>query len=217
MRDAGPDIDSGPEDAGLTIDLQDGVSPGPEYSGTRDTTLYEGSPGLSHGADGTCDVDAFDSESNGAESTAIAWDVSMIPAGNRVVSVSVTLTPGIAGDEHDSFEIYELLRPWVELDATWIDSSAGTPWEIAGARGGSDRGLLLGIIPANPAPAGAPPIIAPLNERGVAVVQRWIDDPPTNYGVIIASDDNDNGVRIQCRETAIPTERPRLTIGYSPR
>jgi hypothetical protein len=47
------------------------------------------------------------------------------------------------------------------------------------------------------------------------VVQGWVDDPSTNYGIIIADPNNTNGADFYSREAADASQRPQLTVNTS--
>ncbi|MBC7975028.1 MAG: DUF3616 domain-containing protein, partial [Myxococcales bacterium] len=52
-----------------------------------------------------------------------------------------------------------------------------------------------------------------LNSAGVAAVQRWVANPSTNHGIVIASASNDNRLELASREDA-KANRPRLEVSW---
>jgi hypothetical protein len=124
------------------------------------------------------------------------------------VALSFDVTNGTV----DSYEIYEAKRPWDENQATWNAASAGQNWQTPGAQGANDRGsTVLGVLT-----GGAGAKTFNLNAAGMAVVQKWIDNPATNFGFVIqdysASSDD---LRLRSREAAALASRPKITIVYA--
>jgi hypothetical protein len=142
----------------------------------------------------------------------LKWDLSAIPPGNTIQSVSVTVT--VFDKSVDEFEIYELKRNWVESEATWNVASAGSEWQIAGAQGVKDRGsTVLGTLTAST--NGVKTLN--FNADGLAVVQGWIDQPSTNHGITIQDYTNSqHSIGLLSRETTSNTARPMLTISFLP-
>jgi hypothetical protein len=101
----------------------------------------------------------------------------------------------------------------VEREATWLVYKAGATWEVAGAKGASDRGTTVrGVIQASSTGAHG----VTLNSAGVQLVQSWVDHPSWNHGFIITDPANTDGVDFSSREAATATLRPRLTVTYVP-
>lgn len=187
----------------ITHSFQDGVFPDSSYTGTWDTKIYVSNPTNNYGANDNMDVDG-----SPQEAALLRWDLSSIPPGALVHSVSIGLD--VIGTSKDAYEFYELRRPWREREATWNLSSAGSPWQVAGANGTADRGnAVLGAITSSV--LGWTTI--ELNAAGIAVVQSWIDRPETNHGLVIqdylsASDK----IEFRTSEASTPTLRPRIDI-----
>ena len=55
-----------------------------------------------------------------------------------------------------------------------------------------------------------------LNAAGLAKLMTWIDQPSLNFGFVVASTSNADGLDIATRENATVANRPRLTIVYLP-
>ena len=54
-----------------------------------------------------------------------------------------------------------------------------------------------------------------LNASGLAKVRQWVDSPAQNFGLIMASASNTNGLDFAAREAATVADRPRPTITYA--
>jgi hypothetical protein len=131
--------------------------------------------------------------------------------GSNIQSAVITLN--VTGKSSDEYEFYPMQRTWIESEATWDEYAIGQSWEISGADGTADRSsMVMGSITA---PATGNYTIS-LNTAGVAVVQSWVDDPSSNYGIIIMDYINaSDGLDINSRETGIIANRPKLTVTYS--
>ncbi len=193
LNDDGPEL--------ITLSFQEGLS---GYDGAHDTWIESTAPDANHGNSTTLYVDGSPDMSS-----LLYWDLSIIPSGSTVESVDLQFNV-LDGSSID-YELYELLPPWVESEATWNEYASGQSWQTAGANGFQDRGsTVLGAI--NSSSTGL--YTFSLNAAGVAVVQSWIDDPSSNHGFIILDYDYTNGVDLSSRETGAVSERPKLTVSY---
>jgi hypothetical protein len=188
----------------ITLAFQDGVSPTTAYRGTRDARLESGSPTTSGGAlslqgDGTPDT-----------SSLLQWDITAIPSGSVVQSASITLNT--TNTSVDSYEFYQVLRPWLEAEVTWNESAAGSPWQIAGAMGAADASTtVLGAMTATAAGQAT----VQLNAAGVQAVQAWVNNPTSNFGLLLADYTAATDLVVfTSREGNVAANRPRLTVTY---
>ena len=186
----------------VSVSFQDGVD---GYAGTRDTKLISQDPNTNFGDATTLELDG-----SPLKSSLLYWDLASIPAGSVVQSVDVTVN--ISNASGHVYEFYELLRPWVESDATWNEYASGQSWQVAGADDSLDRGsTVLGSI------SGAKGLATiSLNAAGVAMVQAWVDNPSSNHGFIILNYINaKNGLDFSSRENGTASKHPKLTVTYS--
>jgi hypothetical protein len=193
----------------LVRSFQDGVSPAPDYAGTRDTSLSWRAPGANLGAAEFLPVHkANDSQFHAL----VKWDVSAIPPGSRVVAAEAALfVTGVAAGP--GYRAYEVRRPWEELEATWKAATSSAPWQIAGAQSDQDRGSRV-LFTLAPEAAGWRTF--PLTEAGLAAVQAWVNAPAANHGILIASPVGHNMWEFYSRESSSPERRPKLTVTYLP-
>lgn len=195
--------------AARTVLLQNGVD---SYAGSADTVLSQSRPTTAGGTATTLSVDG-DEPSGSGQDTAILlrWDVSSIPPGSVVQQVSLAVR--VTDPSSNSYPIMALQRAWTESSATWAVAQAGLAWEVAGAQGGSDRApTALASLTAT----ATGPSQVNWNAPGVAAVQRWVDAPAQNFGIILASAGNANGLDIASREHATVSARPALSVTYLP-
>jgi hypothetical protein len=101
-----------------------------------DTKISKNAPTTKHaaptGADGNEPTD-----SGNDIYALIKWDLSVVPAGSKVSSVSVTLN--VTNASKATYQVYGLKRAWVKSAATWLRYAADSPWEVAGAKGSLER------------------------------------------------------------------------------
>ncbi len=131
--------------AQVTMSFQDGVN---GYTGTRDTKLLSGTPITNYGSATTLEIDG-----SPAESSILYWDLASIPLGNVIQSVDITVN--ITNGSSHTYELYELLRPWVEGQVTWnVDAGFGElsgNWSSNNGSGSYGGGLRY-------TPADIPPV-----------------------------------------------------------
>jgi len=185
---------------------------------TADTSIHEYYSTTNYGGDTTSRFDGDEPGGSGKDVySLLRWDLSSMPAGSRVDSASVTLN--VTNPSTQTYQAYDLKSPWVGSAATWQLYAAGQPWEIAGARGSLDRGMQVGSV--SPSATGKRTFtLSP------ALVQRWMDDPSSNHGIVIANAANTDGVAFanaantdgvafSTREAADASLRPSLSVNYS--
>ena len=192
--------------------FQDAVCPNAGYAGTTDAYLSQAGPGSNFGTSTTLLVDGDDPGGTGNDkASVIRWDVSSIPAGSTVESAQITFN--ITDPTTSLYELYQLVRMWDEGVVSWTAAAAGDNWQTAGAQGASDRNsIVLGEL--SVAATGIHTFA--LNTDGVAAVQSWVDSSATNQGIMIANSASGNGVDFSSREVGTATNRPKLTVAYTP-
>lgn len=194
----------------VLVELQDGLG---GYVGAADTYLSLGAPTNPFGTSSSL----FAGVQVSSQSSALMrWNVTAIPPLSVVTSAELSvdvfqdIAPGAA------IELYEVKRDWDEGSATWQEARSGIPWEVAGARGTTDRGAdVLGAL--GPADAGTRSA-AQFGDAGLALVQRWIDGPANNLGVVIQDFGGLDELGFRSREASVSTLRPvlRITVLASP-
>jgi hypothetical protein len=165
-----------------TLTLRDGETFDGGYAGTRDLAILGG-----------VSIDVYNPEANydgltvtmaDADpvdmSALLRFNVTAVPTDATVTSAALVLE--VTNDTPDSYFVYEAQRRWLAGEATWKLARAGVPWATPGAhdettdRGTSVLATLTGAIGSR---------TFPLNAAGVAVVQKWVNDPALNLGLVI--------------------------------
>lgn len=145
-------------------------------------------------------------DSGSQASTALMYfDVSAIPAGATVTAASLTLhtTPTGGGDP---VQVYPILEGW-SSSATWFERSGGQLWASPGAEPPSRGTTAIGTFPGTSNDTDYTAALDP------ATVQGWLEGP--NLGVAIAMAGN-NATLVRSSNSSITTERPLLSVTYTP-
>ena len=197
--------------ASATVTFRQGVSPA-GYAGAKDVYITDG-------ADTPWNPDVnyngWQVEVDTGESALMRWDLSVIPAGATISAASITLN--VVNDSTQKYSLYECLKPWVDTQATWNQYATGVPWATAGANNtgttSPDRGTTALNLDALTGAVGVHTYR--LNTSGVAVVQKWLDNPSSNHGFVSVPGSNSDGFGWDDAESTTPTNRPRLNVTYS--
>src|SRR5262245_20061530 len=138
------------------------------------------------------------------------WTLAGIPTGAVVTGVDITFT---VDETSGTYDVFEIVRPWTESQVTWRQASNGVPWDLSTSAAGARGGTVLGVFSA---PVGTPPfpVTFSLNAAGIAVVQRWVDTPASNQGLVIFDPTDPDGTNIMSSENATVATRPKLTVRY---
>ncbi len=176
------------------------------YFGSSGTFIREGDPTRAYGNGPLLIADGDAPYLSGKDDRIlIRWGDLTVPVGSTLekAEIWVYVTDPTLGAP---FMVYEVRRPWSAATATWQ-----TPWATAGASSPTDM---------NPEPIGEflptstgwHPI--PLSASGIALVQRWVDDPGTNYGFMIMHGENPNAVAFASTTYSEENRRPILSVGF---
>jgi hypothetical protein len=192
----------------VTIMFQDGVFPTPAYTGTQDAWLRGSQPNTNTGSDTRMDADSDSSGSD--EWSVIRWTIADIPAGAVVQSATISID--VNDESVTPYNLYAILKNWVENQVTFNSVRSDQAWQTPGAAGATDRGPVVGVLDTQNTD-GIKSIV--LNAAGIALVQSWIDNPTSNNGIITANDAATDGLEMRTSEYGTLTSRPKLSISYS--
>lgn len=195
----------------ITTSFQNGVGPSASYAGTIDASINQNQPTTNFASAPTILIDGDDPGNSGRDlSTLIKWDVAAIPPGSSVKSAAIRFN--VVNVSSLTYEAYEMKRTWSETQATWNQYATGAAWQTAGALGANDRGSTpLGTLTG--ATTGAHTVT--LNAAGLALLQRWVNTPSTNKGLVLSDGANWDGCDLSSSEAATASQRPQLTVTYS--
>ncbi len=198
--------------AAAAVSFQNGVSPTANYAGATDTNIEEATPTTADGADVSLHAD-FDFP-NGTQKNIeglLRFDLSAIPVGSTITSA--TLTVNVTNRTTGAgYALYPLARAWSATQATWNSTASASAWATAGARGASDRGAsAVGIL----APTATGSTTVTLNAAGLAAVTGWVANPAKNFGLVIDTASDPDGLVVDSSNATTPANRPKLSIAYT--
>jgi hypothetical protein len=202
---------------GVTATFRQGVT---GYTGCTDNVIAFG-PDLSNG---NWDRAPLIAAQNAELSRfLLAFDLSSLPTDTDVQQAVIELHSG--DPQSAPSNVYAVSRPWTESAATWSMFDGVSAWEAPGASGATDRATtLLGAY----APTALGLNSFALNAAGVQEVQRWVNDPSANHGLLFdypatttygwtyGSETSDSSLRPALRITAIIPNTPGTNDGGTP-
>ena len=208
---------------------------------SKDNTIFsETTSTLSNGAGQN--TFAGSTANGDARRALIRFDLSSIPAGSTISSVTLTMSLSKAPDTGTphTVTLKRVTRDWGEGasnapgeegggatalagDATWNcavynGSSCGTAWTL---QGGDFAGAVSAAIPVTwndpPPPAVENQTWGPTAQM-TADVQGWLSDANANFGWIVIGDESvlATARRFNSREHPDAATRPRLVVTYTP-
>ena len=187
-----------------------GASPDPSYQGFADTAISANWPTQDNGTNPYVSMDAEDPTGSGKPLRAlIQWEIPARTVSGKVRAVAMELTV-VNHSGGVTYSINPLLRPWSELKASWNRALEVANWETPGATGPTDSStVLLGQIGATQVGR----LTVWLADAGVAQVQAWVDDPSTNFGMLLGrTTSGANGLDFDSGESDVLADRPGLYL-----
>jgi len=141
----------------------------------------------------------------------LRFDVSSIPRGSKVQEATLSLyLKSRTNPNPMTLNVYRLLRPWTAGEATWTQARDGEPWARPGADAArKDRALIVDDAQPAPDPRNW------VNLRVTDAVQSWVNDPASNYGLLVKGIGPAH-VRYEFASAEAPEVklRPRLRVVY---
>ena len=191
-----------------TLVFQDGTN---GYAGTRDTYLSERYGNKNYGATTVLYVDGDTSNTKWRELSALLYfDISSIPKSATVTAATLSLF--VTDATTTSYPIYGLNRSWNEFQSTWLRPLNGQQWQSSGAKGTFDRDPSpLAVFATNSTGNNT----TELDSIGIAKLQKWVSNPESNFGFMIASPTNSDELAFHSHEIASVVQRPKLVVTYT--
>jgi len=196
----------------ITVTFQYGLN---GYTGVHDATISNyGDSGVNYGIDPGLWLRWQRSSLTSVRSALLRFDVSSIPSQATVLQARLYLyaTVNTNPAELDAL-IFRVLRPWQEMETTWLQAQAGTPWAAPGANGaGADRAV-------------QPTDRITLTTRFTwvsadvtSLTQYWVSNPGQNYGLLLQPTGTGDSANVQytiaSSQYPDPTLRPILEVTY---
>ncbi len=177
------------------IVLQDGLN---SYTGTRDTYLYDVSPGTVRGGELTFiqDVNTGDDRTS-----LLKFDLAPIPTGSTITSATLAFNVDTEGQ---GFAMYRMLQAWDEATISFTSNGGHFAADNSDA-----ESTINASWPGNDGYTGPITVTVP-----PSTIQDWIDGTLPNNGWLMLATHPDDGQQLSSRESASQAIRPKLTIGY---
>jgi hypothetical protein len=137
----------------------------------------------------------------------LQFDLSALAPGTAITAAELHIWT--AADPGEPCSFYEVLEAWDEGTATWNSRANGQLWTTAGAYPPSRASTVAGTISPSATNTEYTVTIDP------AVVASWVTTPATNFGLAMATVNND-GPRFESREFATVARRPYLRVTHVP-
>lgn len=196
-------------------------------SPSADNTLYESATGaLSNGAGSHLFTGRTGQSSNSTRRGLLKFDISSIPAGTTITSVSLRLTENRGRNGTRTVGVHKVSSDWGEgtsnasgnegsgttattNDATWIHTFSNTgTWTTAGGDFASTASATTSVSgTGNYTWTGA---------QMIADVQDWLDNG-NNFGWIVVGNQSTSSTakRFATKENSTASSRPELTVTYT--
>ncbi len=180
-----------------------------------DTYMARWSPDAINGANTRLLVRYHSGNQNEEFSALLRFDLSAIPAGATVQSAVLTLTV----TEQDAanwldLDVFKLLRPWEEMQATWKQATSSVAWTTPGANGSDDRAITRSATArVNAGPGGT------VSFALTSLAQEWVNSPAGNQGLLLRPTLPINNMTMTYRFASLdrwdPAWRPKLVVTYT--
>ncbi len=204
-----------------------------EFAPSKDNTIYQDSQGtLSNGAGSWIFAGVNGAQGgNRVMRSLLAFDLSSIPPGSTINSVSLRLTqtnPNNRNSDTAGVTIHRLQKDWGEGssnadsgeaggaqattgDATWRHTFFDSQfWNVVGGDFSQTASATLNV-------QGNGTYTWQSTAQLVADVQGWVDSPQTNFGWLLRGEEGggQGTVKRFNARTMSPTSRPLLTVDYT--
>jgi hypothetical protein len=146
----------------------------------------------------------------------LKFDTSVIPQGATIVSAKLTLSTNwyVSVPGRGTYVgVYGLNRNWVPSEATWNRAAETTTWHTPGAQHVTDRDQ----VPIDTTIVDA--VNSAFSWDITALVSEWVQNPASNYGLILIADLLSVEYRFCSMEWGNPEDlstKPLLEISYVP-
>lgn len=194
----------------------------------HDAAIYEESGSLANGSG--MYLFAGENGQGNIRRSLLSFDIAAaLPAGSQITSVTLRLDCNQAASPSEAVTVHRLLASWSEGpsdpsggegsgvaagagDVTWTQRNfgAGQPWSVPGGD----------FVATSSAGATAPtgPVLFASTPQLVADVQSWLDQPASNFGWILRSNETapSTARRFDSRHGLTPGLWPTLVIDFAP-
>jgi predicted esterase len=175
------------------------------YTGAVDTYVTAYEPEMFHGAADRLLL-AYDTR----RKALLQFDLSPVPSGVLIKSAQLTVHLLETRGSGISVSAFEMLRPWLDLDATWDDAMQEQPWNEPGIGEGSDRSSVAEYTLKDVRWEG------PYQFSLKPLVERWLAAPQGNLGLVLIGSGfySSYSYPLASAEYGDAGKRPVLEIGF---
>jgi hypothetical protein len=202
-----------PHSTPFTYSFQQGLSPEASYTGAADTYL-NGLDGLNTNYGDGYELRLRYSES---KNVILRFDLARYIPRDAIVTdarLELYVYNRQYSDTTTRVGLYRVLRPWLEIQATWNVAAAGSPWQVPGCTGSSDRaGTALAVTTI----AYTRDWRAWQDSQFTALVQGWVSDPSTNLGLLLTAlpgTARQEWTLYSSQSVVVPGQRPKLMVTF---
>jgi hypothetical protein len=191
---------------GATVTFQAGD--GGQYSTTNDTTISSGNPTNNYSSLEGLFVDEDNGELGGINKVLIqfpdiiGFNPGQIPPQATVHSAILEVTCFDGGWEAI---VCQILEKWEVNEVCWDRRDAVNSWSAAGCEGGARKDIPDFTFT---------PTAGKIQLDITSSVRSWVNNPETNYGVIMMN--GANGSDYRSSEYSVVEERPKLIVEFTP-
>lgn len=134
--------------------------------------------------------------SNDVNESGLFWfDLTSISQKVLKATFTIRTDADFAATSGGTVDVHRLREGWVESEATWMLRSATQAWSVAGAQPPArDAAPVASFMPNQVSTEFAV-------ELPIDLVQVWIDDPATNFGIVLVRGTATEHVHFMSRET----------------
>jgi hypothetical protein len=192
----------------VTIVFRQGENPFSSYTGIQDTYIGNAAPGDATTVFGGSDLIAL--RADNLRRGLVQIDVSLIPLTATVLMANLSLYVDSQTSLPLTVTVHNVLRPWAESDATWLQAANGSPWAAPGASATSDTN-------AQPAAIQTLQTTTWYDFDLRSLVAAWVANPVSNRGVLLAGPGSGSGQYfLRSSDYADLQFRPKLVVTYIP-
>ncbi|MCA9948269.1 MAG: DNRLRE domain-containing protein, partial [Anaerolineales bacterium] len=182
--------------AATTVTFQDGVD---SYTGTRDTYIYDVSPGTVRGSETTM---VQDKNIGDERRSLLLFDLSSIPTVATIQSADLQF---YVDTEGQGFNMHRMFASWDEATISFTSNGGHFNADGADAEVAVDANWL-----GNDGYTGYITVSVP-----ASTIQDWVDSSLVNNGWLMIATHEDDGQQLRTREYATIADHPKLTVTYN--
>lgn len=197
-----------------TVTISEGTAiGGTVFAGVTDAEIYSASPTAHNSAGGSIVAKYWTSSDIGysvMQFLGLSNITGPVTVSGAVLGLRVITTTSFT----DPISIHKIKLPISITQVTWNERQTGVSWP----NGGNDASTIESAAASTTAGTGTAGTFIQFSGAGLdSLVQGWINDPSTNYGLLVArlnTTPNSRETAFNSSNTGTPAHRPYLTFNY---